>query len=70
MEYVGEAVFVPDEDGESRCPLCFLIEEHARSCEGPPCKISDEWFEEWIPSVAEHVEGEWARLVEEEKMKA
>lgn len=62
MEVHPEAALV---DG---CPLCYAKERHATAeheglCPGPPeCTATEEWFEGWIPSVAEYMRGEHERM--------
>jgi hypothetical protein len=64
MEVVGLSILSPNEDGTDRCPICYAREHHASTeCPGPPdCLVDDEWFEAWIPSVADHMVAEWERL--------
>jgi hypothetical protein len=51
------------------CPLCYAKESHAAAeargeCPGPPrCAATEEWFEEWISSVADHMKSEWVALL-------
>lgn len=55
------------------CPLCYAKERHAVAerdglCPGAPqCEVTDEWFEAWIPSVAEHMRQIHEQMVAEEK---
>lgn len=54
LETLGYEVLMND-----GCPICFAKEHHRETiadCPGPPqCPASDEWFEGWIPGVADHM---------------
>lgn len=58
MEIGGLAVMTPEEDGSSKCPICFLkkmtVEEGACSCGDPQCTPENRaaGFERWIQHAA------------------
>jgi hypothetical protein len=55
-EHAPEVVLI---DG---CPLCWVAEMHEASCRDAGCEVTRQTFEDWIPSVAAHMRGEWERL--------
>ena len=64
LSLVGPAVLVvgdgPDEG--HHCPLCFLNESHAATCEGPPCILGPTAFDEWIDKAADEARDKWQAM--------
>lgn len=48
------------------CPLCWLIIEHDRVCDGDPRCKGSAGFEEWIDKAADSAQAEWHRRTKSE----
>lgn len=60
FDAVGLDLMLPDEDGEERCPLCFMNECHALYCEDENCERED--FDDWIQYAADDSLEAWEQL--------
>lgn len=60
LDLVGIELLVLDQDGNDRCPLCFVTSEHKAECKKPDCKIED--FDHWIGYAVRDTKAEAIRL--------
>ena len=53
---VGLALMETDEQGNDRCPLCFIQQEHDRVCSDPGCGSFEVWIERAADEQAERAQ--------------
>lgn len=61
MTVTGLAVLYAGEDGEERCPLCFMAEGHKAHCQDPTCTIEN--YDNWIERAADDSLAAWQEIL-------
>jgi hypothetical protein len=63
LEFLGPRLLVPNEDGEHRCPLCFMRDEHDEHCANPTCdRPKGDDFQDWIEGAVDAAKAQADRL--------